>query len=97
MWEARVPSTSGLTSMKTLSGCGTTGRANPCSSSACRRFSAQERCGDSTPSSAYRAGDYIAFQAHMDCLVVLSSCPMEIVPISAGGITPLELQVGQEP
>ena len=44
-----------------------------------------------------RPGDYIAFQAHMDCLVVLSSCPMDIVPISAGGITPLELQVGQEP
>jgi uncharacterized protein YcgI (DUF1989 family) len=44
-----------------------------------------------------RPGDYIAFQAHMDCLVILSSCPMDIVPISAGGITPLELQVGQEP
>lgn len=42
-------------------------------------------------------GDYIAFQAHMDCLVVLSSCPMDIVPISAGGITPLELQVHQGP
>jgi uncharacterized protein YcgI (DUF1989 family) len=38
-------------------------------------------------------GDYIAFQAQMDCLVVLSSCPMDIVPISTGGITPLELQV----
>ena len=44
-----------------------------------------------------RPGDYIAFRAHMDCLVILSSCPMDIVPISAGGITPLELQVGQEP
>ena len=42
-------------------------------------------------------GDYIAFQAHMDCLVVLSSCPMDIVPISADGITPLELQVHQGP
>jgi len=41
-------------------------------------------------------GDYIAFQVHMDCLVVLSSCPMDIVPISVGGITPLELQVRQE-
>jgi uncharacterized protein len=40
-----------------------------------------------------RAGDYIAFQATVDCLVVLSSCPMDIVPISVGGITPLELQV----
>jgi hypothetical protein len=38
-------------------------------------------------------GDYIAFRAERDCLVVLSSCPMDIVPISAGGITALELQV----
>ncbi len=43
-----------------------------------------------------RPGDYIAFQALMDCLV-LSSCPMDIVPISAGGITPLELQVHEGP
>ena len=42
-------------------------------------------------------GDYIAFRTHMDCLVVLSSCPMDIVPISVGGITPLELQVRREP
>jgi uncharacterized protein YcgI (DUF1989 family) len=40
-----------------------------------------------------RPGDYIAFRAAMDCLVVLSSCPMDVVNISAGGITPLELQV----
>jgi len=38
-------------------------------------------------------GDYIAFRAAMDCLVVLSSCPMDIVDISSGGITPLELWV----
>jgi hypothetical protein len=41
-----------------------------------------------------RAGDFVAFRAELDCLVVLSSCPMDIVPISAGGITPLELRVG---
>ncbi|HEY2693247.1 MAG TPA: urea carboxylase-associated family protein [Streptosporangiaceae bacterium] len=46
----------------------------------------------SAPAST-QAGDYIAFQAAQDCLVVLSSCPMDIVPISTGGITPLELQV----
>jgi uncharacterized protein len=40
-----------------------------------------------------RPGDFIAFRAELDCLVVLSSCPMDIVPISAGGITPLELMV----
>jgi uncharacterized protein len=44
-----------------------------------------------------RPGDYLAFQALMDCVMVLSSCPMDIVPISAGGITPLELQVHEGP
>jgi hypothetical protein len=46
----------------------------------------------SAPASS-RPGDYIAFCAIRDCLVALSSCPMDIVPISSGGITPLELQV----
>lgn len=46
----------------------------------------------SAPASS-RPGDYIAFRAERDCLIVLSSCPMDIAPISAGGITPLELQV----
>ena len=40
-----------------------------------------------------RADAYIAFRASLDCVVVLSSCPMDIVPISAGGITPLELHL----
>jgi uncharacterized protein len=40
-----------------------------------------------------RPGDYIAFRAAIDCLVVLSSCPMDIIDISSGGITPLELRV----
>jgi uncharacterized protein YcgI (DUF1989 family) len=39
-----------------------------------------------------RAGDFVAFRAELDCLVVLSACPMDIVAISAGGITPLELR-----
>jgi uncharacterized protein YcgI (DUF1989 family) len=42
------------------------------------------------------ASDYIAFEALMDCVVVLSSCPMDIVQISTGGITPLELQLDPE-
>jgi uncharacterized protein len=46
----------------------------------------------SAPASS-RPGDYIAFRVTQDCLVVLSSCPMDIVPISSSGITPLELQV----
>ncbi len=49
--------------------------------------------GGVTPPASSRPGDYIAFRATQDCLVVLSSCPMDIVPISSGGITPLELQV----
>ena len=43
-----------------------------------------------------RAGDFIEFRAELDCLVVLSSCPMDILPISAGGITPLDLTVSGE-
>jgi uncharacterized protein YcgI (DUF1989 family) len=50
----------------------------------------------SAPTSS-RPGDYIAFRAAQDCLVVLSSCPMDIVPISSGGITPLELQIYDKP
>jgi uncharacterized protein YcgI (DUF1989 family) len=50
----------------------------------------------SAPASS-RPGDYIAFRAVQDCLVVLSSCPMDIVPISSGGITPLELQIYEQP
>jgi uncharacterized protein len=46
----------------------------------------------SSPASS-RPGDYLAFRAAQECIVVLSSCPMDIVPISAGGITPLELQI----
>ena len=43
-----------------------------------------------------QAGDFIEFRAELDCLIVLSSCPMDIVPISAGGITPLDLTVRSE-
>ena len=46
----------------------------------------------SSPASS-RPGDYLAFRAAQECIVVLSSCPMDIVPISADGITPLELQI----
>jgi uncharacterized protein YcgI (DUF1989 family) len=46
----------------------------------------------SLPASS-RPGDYLAFRADQECIIVLSSCPMDIVPISSGGITPLELQI----
>jgi len=49
----------------------------------------------SRPASS-RPGDHVTFRAALDCIVVLSSCPMDIVPISSGGITPLELQVFEE-
>ena len=58
---------------------------------------APERDGTlvSHPASS-QAGDFIEFRAELDCLIVLSSCPMDIVPISAGGITPLDLTVRSE-
>ena len=37
-------------------------------------------------------GDSLDFLAVMDLIVVLSSCPMDINPISSGGITPLGLR-----
>ena len=46
---------------------------------------------DTLPASS-RPGDFVAFRAEPDCLVILSACPMDIVPISTGGITPLELR-----
>jgi len=61
------------------------------------RRPATDRAGTlvSHPASS-QAGDFIEFRAELDCLVVLSSCPMDIVPISAGGITPLDLTVSSE-
>src|SRR5205823_11844858 len=42
-----------------------------------------EPCGTLVSAAASsRPGDYLAFRAEMDCLVVLSSCPMDIVAIS---------------
>jgi uncharacterized protein len=49
----------------------------------------------SRPASS-RPGDFVTFRAARDCIVVLSSCPMDIVPISSGGITPLELQIFED-
>lgn len=41
-----------------------------------------------------RAGDAVIFVALMDIIVAVSSCPMDVVPISAGGITALAIGVG---
>ncbi len=40
-----------------------------------------------------RPGDHLVFRALMDCYVVLSSCPMDLVAISTGGVTPLAIDV----
>ena len=41
------------------------------------------------------AGDSLRFRALIDCHVVLSSCPMDIIEISSGGITPLAIDVDE--
>lgn len=46
---------------------------------------------DVLPASS-RAGDRLVFRAAMDCIVVLSSCPMDLVPISGHRITSLALE-----
>jgi hypothetical protein len=38
-------------------------------------------------------GDHVGFRALVDCCVVLSSCPMDVIEISSGGITPLAIEV----
>jgi uncharacterized protein len=50
--------------------------------------------GDMTtrPASS-QAGDHLVFRALVDSYVVLSSCPMDIVAISTGGITPLAIDL----
>jgi uncharacterized protein len=40
-----------------------------------------------------KAGDHLVFRALVDAHVVLSSCPMDIVPISTGGITRLAIDL----
>lgn len=40
-----------------------------------------------------RPGDHVAFRAVLDCVVVLSACPMDVVPINAGGPTSLALEL----
>ncbi len=40
-----------------------------------------------------RAGDSVTFRAELDCFVVVSACPQDIVPINAGKPTPLSLEL----
>jgi uncharacterized protein len=39
------------------------------------------------------AGDSITLRAVRDCVVVVSACPQDLIPISRGGVTPLALEV----
>ncbi len=39
------------------------------------------------------AGDSITLRAVRDCVVVVSVCPQDLIPISRGGVTPLALEV----
>jgi len=40
-----------------------------------------------------RPGDHLVFRALMDVVVALSSCPMDVNPISTGGITRLAIHI----
>ncbi|MBX6767845.1 MAG: urea carboxylase-associated family protein [Actinomadura rubrobrunea] len=40
-----------------------------------------------------RPGDAITFEAVMDCLVVVSACPQDLVAVNAGGPSPLAIDV----
>ncbi|GLW66532.1 hypothetical protein Arub01_47760 [Actinomadura rubrobrunea] len=40
-----------------------------------------------------RPGDAITFEAVMDCLVVVSACPQDLVDVNAGGPSPLAIDV----
>jgi uncharacterized protein len=41
-----------------------------------------------------RPGDSVAFRALLDIVVVVSSCPMDLVDINTGGVTGLRIDVG---
>jgi uncharacterized protein len=38
-------------------------------------------------------GDSVTFRALLDTIVVVSSCPMDLVQISTGGVTPLRIEI----
>jgi uncharacterized protein YcgI (DUF1989 family) len=37
-----------------------------------------------------RAGDHVVLRAELDCVVVLSACPQDMVPINGAAMTPRE-------
>jgi uncharacterized protein len=40
-----------------------------------------------------RAGDHVTLRAEMDCLVVVSACPQDIVPINEKNPTPVAIEL----
>jgi uncharacterized protein len=40
-----------------------------------------------------RAGDAVTLRAEMDCIVVVSACPQDIVPINHGNPTPIAIEL----
>jgi uncharacterized protein len=48
---------------------------------------------DVVPASS-QPGDSVTFRALLDIIVVVSSCPMDLVHISTGGVTELRIEVG---
>lgn len=40
-----------------------------------------------------RPGDAVTLRAEMDVIVIVSSCPMDLISISGGGLTDLQLEV----
>lgn len=43
-----------------------------------------------------KAGDYIELKAEMDCIVAISACPQDLIPINAGNPTPLKITILEE-
>jgi len=43
-----------------------------------------------------KAGDYIELKAEMDCIVAISACPQDLIPINAGNPTPLKISILEE-
>jgi uncharacterized protein YcgI (DUF1989 family) len=37
-----------------------------------------------------RPGDYVVLRAELDCVVALSACPQDMVPINGAAMTPTE-------
>jgi uncharacterized protein YcgI (DUF1989 family) len=42
-----------------------------------------------------KAGDAVTLRAELDCYIVVSACPQDIVPINGGDPTPIEVELLQ--